>query len=1058
MKSRFALLIFCLLTLWVPQSYAEALPNVIVMMMDDMGFNDIGAYTYPSKADPGPPPNAVIADNGNANDPNFALNLTPRIDSLATDGTRFTHFYSTSSVCTPSRAALMTGSYPARVGLPSVISAGENTGINSSEVTLPEILRQRGYFTAMSGKWHLGDQADFNPVRHGFEQYFGILYSSDMWTENPYNSAWPDLRLLQNETEVESYTTGTGYTISGPVDTIAEQSYLLEAMTENVIAAIDQAQSESRPFFIYFSPHTPHVPIHPHPDFLSVAGETDDEARYADVIREIDARVGAILDKVHDLGLDDNTLILFTSDNGPWQTRHGPGSLYQGAGSAYPFRGYKHSDWEGGHRVPFLARFPGVIPADVTLTQTAATHDIYATVAAFTGATLPGDRILDSVDFSELLKGNTTAQPHNYFYYYDSGAGNAGGIVDLTNPDAFKINLENNNLYQLGNNFSADFQESTDVSASYPDTKSALQAQLATWNSSMAARSTLNAQAVSIELESDKIFIAEGGTNSLRVRLSGSATKTVTVSHFSGDTDLSVTAGASMNFTPANWDQWQSVTLSAAGDADEVNGAATFRAEASGLHLREIYAFESESGVFNSAPSLQLTAPTVSEVHFPDRSGRLLVEVAASDDGLPVDASLTYAWSQISGPDTADFSPDNAARSFVRFPVDGTYVLRGEVSDSEFTRSVNVTVLAGPPPSIPGDERQMFYAFEEGSGTVAADSTEGLGNAFLTEDGSTPAQGPAWTEGKSGGGLNFDGNNDFVVTPSLTVNTSSGWSATAWVFLESLTGKSRVIMQQTGGNGRTWLYVNGSGQLSTYIGGSETTGGSVTPGTWHHAAMTIESGNSAQVTLYLDGNPVATSTRTLESNTGNFYLGEHKNPADSNSLNWIGQMDEVMFYSRLLTAGEISAFVDAGLPEITTFNTWMETQTGIPEGHRGPTDDYIGDGVVQLMDFALGLDPAIPAANDLPQIFADEFLSLQYRRRGGGVGQTGMNYAVDGIIYKVEFTSNLTGDWLSGSAYLTESGEPVNNHDGTETVEVKTLNTVDELGGKGFLRLKVDLY
>ena len=505
-------------------------PNIVLMMMDDLGVNDIGAYTFPSKENPGPPPSPA-ASSGSGAAPNAALSLTPRIDAMATEGARFTHFYSTSSVCSPSRAALMTGSYPRRVRIESVLSSGRTSvGLNSTEVTLPELLREQGYLTAMSGKWHLGTQEDFNPVRHGFERYLGILHSNDMWPENPYNATWPDMHLVSNETNLATYTTATGGTFTGPIDSDAEQSYLMEAMTESVLSAIDDATAQERPFFIYYSPHTPHVPMHPHPDFLSTEGETDPQARYSDVLREIDHRVGQILDKIEEKGATGETIVILTSDNGPWLSRPGIGDLVQGAGSPYPFRGSKHSNWEGGHRVPFIVKYPGTVATGQILTQTATTMDLYPTLVKLAGGNVPQDRVVDGVDIMPLLDGSSTAEPRDTFFYYASGASKAKGMMEPGDPDKHK--LIDSQLFKLGNGFTDDFQETDDISGSPSVPTAALQAKLNAWNNSMSPRPQGKANSNWIELENDAVNVPENGTAQFRVRLSAAANETVTVSRF----------------------------------------------------------------------------------------------------------------------------------------------------------------------------------------------------------------------------------------------------------------------------------------------------------------------------------------------------------------------------------------------------------------------------------------------------------------------------------------------------------------------------------------------
>ncbi|WFB35438.1 sulfatase-like hydrolase/transferase [Kiritimatiellota bacterium B12222] len=1052
------------------QVWAEKPPNIVLIMMDDLGVNDLGSYQFPFAGDDSTPPAPAPNSPDNALNPNSAIGLTPRMDSLATTGLRFTHFYSTSSVCSPTRAALMTGSYPRRVRIEGVLSAGKTSkGLNPSEVTLPELLREQGYLTAMAGKWHLGDSIEYNPTRHGFEQYFGILYSSDMWSENPYNNTWPDLKLMQGDAALASYTTGTGGVFTGIIDSIEEQSYLLEAETEQIISAMDQAVAENRPFFLYFAPHAPHVPVHPHPDFLSVAGESDDEARYLDVLKELDYRVGQVLDRLDHHGLAQETIVIVTSDNGPWQNPPGAGSLYQGSGSAYPFQGAKHSNWEGGHRVPFLIRYPGVIPAGEIRNQTAATHDLLPTLVAYAGGGLPEDRVIDGRDIRELLSGNQLSEPHTAFYYYPSNATQAAGMIQTDTPDKFKLGT-NGKLYKIGTAFTEDYQELSDVSGSYGSVKAGLQTDLSSWNSSMAPRPVASATPIQLDLEMDRIEVPEGGTAVLGVRLTGPANKTVSTTWFSGDQDLELSEGGQLFFTSSNWDQWQYVTLQALGDADEVDGGATFRVNAEGLHLREIFAFERESGISNTPPRVELEAPARSEIHFPDLSSRLLMQVSVRDDGLPAEHTLSMTWSQIEGPQAVDFTTTEAARTFVKFPVDGLYRIRCEVSDGVYPRYVDVTVQAGDLVSGPADTGLVFwYAFEEAAGTQSVDVSGNLAEAFLSEDAEEAAQGPAWSTGKVGGGLQFDGVDDLVVTPAVAVNSASAWSASAWVWLSAYpaTG-SRVILQQAnegGGLGRTWLYVTSEGELASYLGGSEFSGGGVPLREWVQVAVTVAEGSNATMHLYINGEVVDTVTRTIEGATGVFHVGDHKDLSNSSSLNWLGKIDELKLYERELGSEELSSLLPLDWERIETFNTWMSQYDSIPEAYRTAQADYRGDGVPHLVDYAHGIDATSDASaflmdGEVVNLDGEVYFQIQYRRLKGGVGQTGIDYGVGGILYQVEVAATLGegDDWQSGAEFVGAVGEEIDNGDGTETVTVRSLHAIVPPVAHAFIRLNIVPY
>ncbi|MBK1881312.1 sulfatase-like hydrolase/transferase [Luteolibacter pohnpeiensis] len=685
----------------------SAKPNIVLIMFDDLGVNDIGAYTFPSKENPGPPPADRASGVSGIVSPNQCLSLTPRIDSLAEDGIRMTHFYASEPVCSASRASLMTGCYSRRTQINNALGAAWTTGLNSTEVTLPELLRENGYTTAMAGKWHLGSTTDFNPRREGFQRYLGILYSNDMWPQNPYSSAWPTMYLMQDEAAVSSYTTKTGYTINGAVDTDDEQSYLLEAMTEHALDSIDLALQDSKPFFLYFSPHAPHVPVHPHPDFLTAQGKVDKVQCYLDQVAEIDYRIGQILDKLADPdgnpetddSIVNNTLVILTSDNGPWHSRPTSGiaaDVFQGAGSAYPFYGAKHTNWEGGHRVGMLARYPGVLEAGKVLDQTAANLDLMPTLVRLVGGKVPDDRDIDGVDLWPLLTQTDLSEPHDKFYFYGSGVSQAGGVLDLSTPHKYK--LINSQLFALGTGFTEDFQETTDVSTSNGTLKSTLENLVSSWNLNMTPREAGNAGSVRIELEEDGVAVTEGGTASVRVKLSGSAAKTVTVSRFSGDDDLSVASGGSLTFTTANWNTWQTVTFAAAEDADDISSGATFRASGDGMHVREIFVREQDT----SAP-----APPVAPAGLVAKAGDSGVSLDWDTNSEDDAVSYTVYRSATEG-GTGEVLATGVINSnyFDSTAVTGTtyyYFVKAVDSDSfESQISESASVLAGEtPPAAP---------------------------------------------------------------------------------------------------------------------------------------------------------------------------------------------------------------------------------------------------------------------------------------------------------------------------------------------------------------------
>jgi arylsulfatase A-like enzyme len=350
---------------------AAETPNIILFFIDDMGYADIGPFG-------GDIP-------------------TPNLDRLASEGRKFTNFLVSSPVCSASRVALMTGCYHRRVSIAGALGPGANIGLHPDEETIAEICKKKNYATACFGKWHLGNAPQFLPLNQGFDEYFGLPYSNDMWPFHPdgnQRANYPPLRLIEGSTRLDEIVTGE------------MQKNLTTWYTERAIKFIEK--NKDKPFFLYL-PHTMvHVPLFVSNKFDGKSGK----GLYGDVVMEIDWSVGEIIDTLRRLNLDKNTLVIFTSDNGPWL------SYGNHAGSAGPLREGKGTSFEGGVREPTIFWMPSRIPANTTCDQLASTIDILPTVAQLIGAPLPEKKI-DGKDIRPLMFGEPNAKsPHEAFAIY----------------------------------------------------------------------------------------------------------------------------------------------------------------------------------------------------------------------------------------------------------------------------------------------------------------------------------------------------------------------------------------------------------------------------------------------------------------------------------------------------------------------------------------------------------------------------------------------------------------------------------------------------------------
>jgi arylsulfatase A len=412
---------------------ATAPPNIVLILADDMGYGDLSCYG--------------------------SQILTPNLDRMAREGVQFSQFYSANPVCSPSRASVLTGRYGVRCGVPTVFQPTDSGGLASTEVTIAQMLKPAGYHTMCVGKWHLGILPQYLPTTRGFDEYYGIPYSNDMTPS-----------ILMHNTDI----------IESPVNL----STLTRRYTDQAVSFV--RRSASAPFFLYM-PHTfPHIPLAASPDFLGKSGM----GLYGDVIQELDWSVGQVLQSLHDNAVDQNTLVLFTSDNGPW-FQGSPGRL----------RGRKGDTFEGGMREPFLAWFPGRIPSSAradrpggkkpirNVNVLASALDLLPTIAGFAGTPLPGNP-LDGVDIAPVLTGAAKDVDRPLFLYFSGwdlqcarlgpwklhmSRGNVPAYTAEPKVGFFNLRLLNPELY----NVDTDPEEAEDLSAQNPSTVADIQQRVA---------------------------------------------------------------------------------------------------------------------------------------------------------------------------------------------------------------------------------------------------------------------------------------------------------------------------------------------------------------------------------------------------------------------------------------------------------------------------------------------------------------------------------------------------------------------------------------------------
>lgn len=424
-------------------------PNFVIIFTDDQGYGDLSCF-----------------GGKHVN--------TPRIDKMAAEGSKLTSFYVAAPVCTPSRAALMTGCYPKRVDMATgsdfiVVLAADPKGLNPKEITMAEVMKTQGYQTGIFGKWHLGDQPEFLPTRQGFDEFYGIPYSHDIHPFHPAQKRFkfPPLALLEGEKVIEMDP---------------DTDYLTKNITEKTVDFIKR--NKDKPFFAYVPHPIPHKPLHVAPEFYKdVPQEVTDKLKqegdkidyktrdrlFRQAINEIDWSVGKILDTLKEEGLDENTLVIFTSDNGP------------AIGSAGPLRGRKGSTFEGGMREATVIRWPGKIPAGKTNPELITAMDLLPTFANLAGAKMPSDRVIDGKDVWSVLTGKDKS-PHEAFFYHRANN------LQAVRSGKWKLHLNKGKASQLYD-LDQDIGEQKNMIKSYPDVVKRLQSHVQKFNADLAKNS-----------------------------------------------------------------------------------------------------------------------------------------------------------------------------------------------------------------------------------------------------------------------------------------------------------------------------------------------------------------------------------------------------------------------------------------------------------------------------------------------------------------------------------------------------------------------------------------
>ncbi|MDF7823636.1 sulfatase-like hydrolase/transferase [Pontiellaceae bacterium B12227] len=924
-------------------------PNIVLIFMDDLGYNDIGAFTCPDPPNqypvsgPAPKPGGSDVD---LPDPNEAYGLTPRIDSLAEGGMKMTQFYA-SSRCSSARASLMTGRYDARTGVNAVFYPNHSTGLSTTEVTIPELLRQSGYATAMIGKWHLGynpnrhNPYQMMPVRHGFHEFLGYPHSNDM------NS----LNLIRNETIEEA-----------DFSSAAEQAQITWRYTEAALDFIQRASGADKPFYLYLAHTMTHRPTWPSdreytnadgtiwPKFQGISGVS----YYYDVVKEVDHSTGRILDKLEELGIDDNTLVIFTSDNGPWTRLSGVNLTSYAVGSAYPLRDGKGTTWEGGCRVPFVAQWPNAIPSGTESGEITGLVDLLPTFVKLAGGELPTDRTIDGIDLSGLWTGESGwSFSRSAYALFNNGA------VSAVLKDDYK--LRSGALYNLVN----DIQETTDVSGSQAAVLADLEAESATIAASITAENNSLGSFTSYEvlLSANDLSVPEGGTATVEISLSADPGQTVVVmvTRFAGDTDLTVAAGETLTFTSSDWNSAQTVTLAAAQDPDEDHSGATFRVTTDDIEqVRKLFAFEADD---EAAPDVlaNLIWPKGDVMAVSNTTVKLVAEGSVLLGGTNNPAGTVMEWTKISGPGDVVFTDATTHETGVSFSSTGLYWIRfsadhpaaGSFGSADFKVQVGVEPEVTVETSYSYSPVLVYDASEDSDGDAVWENMLSPGNRDWALDSSivrTPID-PAAQLSFIDAAYVFAGGSmpDGATSQHFDEYSTGDASFEFWFKPDSLPLASPQVLWESGGAIGAGFVIEGS----TLRFGVDDSTGAVAEGTlapsaaqdgFVHCIGVIDLAND-EIRLYLDGVLVDTESIPGVSDwcgTSQTGLGTiaHSNGSETSNKTHLGgyelltetygrfagQIAWVSFYDRVLTGAEVLSLTSG--PAVTSTTNTVPTYVG----------------------------------------------------------------------------------------------------------------------------------